>query len=576
FASMLADASFTDITQPGKLDQGCLSDMRRKQSRSPRFAFSDQDRQALRLFLREGAEGAGSPAPAHAARVALERFNCLACHARDGAGGLTAALTDQLRRVEKAENSEAITPPPLTGVAHKLRTSWMKQVLTQGARARPWMGLCMPQFGEANVGWLPEALAALEGAEPDSRIHKEPITAEKVLAGKQLVGKGGFGCISCHDIAGIPNTGTRGPDLASMYQRVRHDWYRSWLEQAQRMQPGTRMPTIFAEGKSLLPKILGGNADAQAEAIWAYLSLGKTLPLPEGLEPPPGLVLSVKNRPILLRTFMPDASPRALAVGFPGGISVAFDLTTCRLAYAWSGAFLDAAPVWDGRGGNPARLLGPRFWTSPAGCAWAMHTSHEPPDFAAQARDPGYGGALPEGQVYNGPRHLQFDDYSLDELGRPTLHYHLENGGDDRLAIAEQVEPLRSPLATGLARRFVVTRPAQTTAWFFAAQSRQNPRILDRHNMPLAVDWKVGQVEFETAGRLLLLPQDGDRLAILDLAAAPGDASWHVRHVDGQWQALLRIPASAEKAKVVIDLRMWILPRDEPALLQDLLRKMAR
>jgi mono/diheme cytochrome c family protein len=576
FASMLADASFSDITQPGKLDQGCLSDMRRKQSRSPRFAFSDQDRQALRLFLREGAKGAGSPAPAHAARVALERFNCLACHARDGAGGLIAALTDQLRRVEKAENSEALTPPPLTGVAHKLRTSWMKQVLTQGARARPWMSLRMPQFGEANVGWLPEALAALEGTDPDSRIHKETITAEKVLAGKQLVGKGGFGCTSCHDIAGIPNTGTRGPDLASMDQRVRHDWYRSWLEQAQRMQPGTRMPTIFAEGKSLLPQILGGNADAQAEAIWAYLSLGKTLPLPEGLEPPPGLVLSVKDRPILLRTFMPDASPRAMAIGFPGRISVAFDLTTCRLAYAWSGAFLDASPVWDGRGGNPARLLGPRFWTSPAGCAWAMHTSQEPPDFAAQARDPGYGGALPEGQVYNGPHHLQFDDYSLDELGRPTLHYRLENGGDDRLAIAEQVEPLRSPLASGLARRFVITRPAQTTAWFFAAQSRQNPRILDRHNMPLAVDWKAGQIEFETAGRLLLLPQDGDRLAILDLAAAPGDVSWHLRHVDGQWQALLRIPASAEKARAIVDLKMWILPRDEPALLQDLLRKMAR
>jgi hypothetical protein len=131
-------------------------------------------------------------------------------------------------------------------------------------------------------------------------------------------------------------------------------------------------------------------------------------------------------------------------------------------------------------------------------------------------------------------------------------------------------------LASGLARRFVITRPAQTTAWFFAAQSRQNPRILNRHNMPLAVDWKAGQIEFETAGQLLLLPQDGDRLAILDLAAAPGDASWHVRHVDEQWQALLRIPASAEKAKAVIELKIWILPRDEPALLQDLLRKMAR
>ena len=39
----------------------------------------------------------------------------------------------------------------------------------------------------------------------------------------------------------------------------------------------------------------------------------------------------VRERPIVLRTFMPDVGPRALAVGYPGRVSVAFDSATCRL-----------------------------------------------------------------------------------------------------------------------------------------------------------------------------------------------------------------------------------------------------
>ena len=56
------------------------------------------------------------------------------------------------------------------------------------------------------------------------------------------------------------------------------------------------------------------------------------------------------------------------AVGYPGGVSVAYDMATCRLAYAWSGNFLDASPAWNDRGGSPANLLGPRFWLAPPGC----------------------------------------------------------------------------------------------------------------------------------------------------------------------------------------------------------------
>ena len=74
-------------------------------------------------------------------------------------------------------------------------------------------------------------------------------------------------------------------------------------------------------GKALVKK----NATAQAEAIWAYLSLGPGLPLPEGIEPPTSLILTVKDRPVLIRAVMPETSTRSLAVGFattsdvPGG-----------------------------------------------------------------------------------------------------------------------------------------------------------------------------------------------------------------------------------------------------------------
>ena len=77
-----------------------------------------------------------------------------------------------------------------------------------------------------------------------------------------------------------------------------------------------------------------------------------------GDEPPKGLVIVVKDRPEVLRTFMPDAGAKAIAVGYPGYVSLAFSADQCRTAYAWGGNFLDSSPVWNNRGGAPAKLLG--------------------------------------------------------------------------------------------------------------------------------------------------------------------------------------------------------------------------
>ena len=130
--------------------------------------------------------------------------------------------------------------------------------------------------------------------------------------------------------------------------------------------------------------------------MWSYLSLGPGLPLPEGLEPPKGLIVSAREHPEILRTFMPDAGSKGIAVGYPGGVNVAFSADQCRLAYAWGGNFIDASPVWADRGGRPAKLLGPKFWTAPSGHPWGLTLNPgNPPDFLGRANNPAFGLSLP-------------------------------------------------------------------------------------------------------------------------------------------------------------------------------------
>ncbi|MFM8273701.1 MAG: hypothetical protein ACKODX_15425, partial [Gemmata sp.] len=423
-------------------ESGCLGPVPNP-GKAPVYALDPSEREALAAFLKGGFTGAGSPAPGHQARAALRRFNCLNCHQRDGEGGIPTELADQMRQLEKAENADDVRPPVLTGVGHKTRTSWMRAVLTQGGRARPWMQLRMPQYGEQNVGFLPEAIAALEGTTTDDKVHVVERTAAKVAAGRTIVGKGGLGCVSCHDIAGIANTGTRGPDLATINQRVRYEWYERWLSQPLRMAPGTRMPQAFVDGKSTLSTAYNGDPHQQAEAMWAYLALGPGpgFPLPDGLEPPKGLVVGVKDRAEVLRTFMPDAGAKAIAVGYPGYVSVAFSADQCRTAYAWSGNFIDASPVWNNRGGAPAKVLGQKFWTAPAGHPWGLtKVGSAPPDFMARATNPAYGLSLPlePARIYDGPMAVRFDGYALDKDGRPTFRYRLdETFKGPELAVAE-------------------------------------------------------------------------------------------------------------------------------------------
>ncbi|MFL5240927.1 MAG: hypothetical protein ACJ8FY_02365 [Gemmataceae bacterium] len=564
-------SSLDQWMKPGSLQSGCLAESAAKRGRAPAFSFDEEARKSLRAFFTDGTRGPGSPAPAYAARNTMERFNCLACHVRDGDGGLAPTLVQELRKAEKADNAEAISPPTLTGIGHKLRTTAFREVLVHANRARPWMGLRMPQFGEANVGHLPEQVAALEGAGANDESFNVSLTPELLSAGKKLIGKNGFGCISCHDMAGVPNTGTRGPDLAHTTQRVRYDWYVRWMEQPQRMQPGTRMPTVFLDGKSILDTVLAGHVGSQEEAMWGYLSLGQNMPLPEGLEPPKGLALAVRDKPVLLRTFLPDAGTHAIAVGYPGGVSLAFDSTTCRVAFAWSGNFLDASPVWNDRGGNPAKVLGARFAQAPAGCPLLVSSSVTAPDFTAQGKDPAYGAQVPEGQVYLGPRQLRFEGYRLNKEGLPLFRYRLRAALDDAVSVEEFPQPLLSPSAVGLKRQFTLDVPAGMTPWFMAGESGREPRMLENDGKTISVDWKSGSIELAAKDRVVVLPQDADRALLLKVPGASEKCIWRIQHSDGKWQVILGLPRTAQASKVSFNLETWSLYRDEPAFIKEVL-----
>lgn len=553
--------------------KGCLNPAP-SAAASPVYKLDQKERDALAAFLKDGFSGAGAPAPAYQARVALKRFNCLNCHQRDGEGGIPVELAEQMRSLEKSENADDVRPPVLTGVGHKTRTSWLKSVLTQSGRARPWMQLRMPQYGEGNVGFLPEAVAYLEGTVTDDKIHVVERTQPKLSAGRTIVGKGGLGCISCHDIGGVANTGTRGPDLSTINQRVRYEWYERWLSQPLRMAPGTRMPQAFVDGVSTLKTVMNGNPHDQAEAMWAYLALGPGLPLPDGLEPPKGLVIAVKDRPEILRTFMPDAGAKAVAVGYPGYVSVAFSADQCRTSYAWAGNFLDASPVWNNRGGAPAKLLGQKFWTAPPGHPWALTENGKgPPDFLARANNPAYGLPLPlePARIYDGPMAVKFDGYGLDKDGRPTFRYRLdESHKGTELIVAETPTPLKSLLATGLARKFDVTVPAAQRAWYLAGMTTKEPRAYDRTGKPLKLDLKAADVSAPAPGTRVVLP-DGDRAVVLEASGAPDGSEWRfVQGKGGAWLAVLKLPEAKTEQKFGFTLNLYALPKDDEGLLKEL------
>lgn len=72
-----------------------------------------------------------------------------------------------------------------------------------------------------------------------------------------------------------------------------------------------------------------------------------------------GLLLEPENgEAVIHRNFIEGASPRGIAVGYPGGLNLVWDANFASLPLLWRGAFLDVKRHWSDRGGGNIPPLG--------------------------------------------------------------------------------------------------------------------------------------------------------------------------------------------------------------------------
>ncbi|HWB08739.1 MAG TPA: family 16 glycoside hydrolase [Pirellulales bacterium] len=412
-------------------EKGCLGgpDL----SRAPDFALSVAQREALASAL-SAPPPAEPSGPEEKISHTMTAFNCYACHSRGGVGGPEADRNPLFATTIPEMGDEGRVPPPLDGVGDKLQPGWLKHVLAEGAKDRPYMLARMPKFGSAAVAALAEAFVAAD----QKTEAKIPALAESELhvksTGRALVGDKALSCIKCHAFGQHRAIGIQAIGLDTMTRRVREDWFHRYLANPPQFRPGTRMPTGFAGGRSTIGGVYGGDPPSQIAAIWTYLTDGDKAGIPDGLIAGV-LELKPENRPIIYRNFIDGLSPRGIAVGYPEGADLAWDANRLCLSLIWHGRFIDASMHWTGRGNGFQSPLGDHI----------VRLEDTAPLAKLESLDAAWPGSPPKERGY------QFRGYRLDRAGRPTFQY-----SGPGFAVEDQPLPKRGDKETGFERRLTI------------------------------------------------------------------------------------------------------------------------
>ena len=91
-------------------------------------------------------------------------------------------------------------------------------------------------------------------------------------------------CVSCHGIGSMLAMEvfeSEGINLVYSAERLQPDFYRRWFRAPMSIDPQTKMPMYFDEGKSPLTDVLDGDGEKQISAVWEYLKLGNKMQVPK-------------------------------------------------------------------------------------------------------------------------------------------------------------------------------------------------------------------------------------------------------------------------------------------------------
>jgi len=431
--------------------EGCLGDQVRKGV--PNYAFSADQVLALKQTIKSQGELAKALQPAEQVTHSMAALNCLACHKRGDIGGPAEDRAGYFMMTAEFDMGEEGTiPPSLTGVGQKLRPDAIQKIVTEGKlHIRPVLATRMPIFHTSAAGGIVAALPIADAAPAkaaDAAATAEPAFSEAAVKdGRVLFGVKGLGCVNCHGVLGYKSLGMPAPDLTTAHERLTHAWYTRLMHDPTTINPGTRMPGFWPGGVVPVKGLGGDTAQGQIDAMWHYLSLGSSMALPAGLMPTGDTELIATEVPILHRTFMAGVGPRAVLVGYPEQLNVAFDGNLVRLATAWRGKFFDTKGMWEGRGGKANEPLGTAVLSLPATATFARLASADE-RWPSPARNPDDGDVA---RNVGG----KFLGYDLDADKRPVFRYRQAG-----VEIREQPIPRLQPGGVQLTRKFELSGKA--------------------------------------------------------------------------------------------------------------------
>lgn len=410
------------------------------------------------------------PLPTVPEQLVHEKFvtlNCYACHNRQMAdrsirGGVVDARGDSVEIYGRKDwftgtqvemGDEGQHPPSLTSIGSKLKPEWFDNVLRNGVKDRSYMHTRMPKFGIDNLGPLSQELISLDRLTNVPEVT-QTIPARKVKAhGRFFAGEEALSCIKCHNFGKYPATGVQAIDLTTMTKRLDKDWFRAYMLKPSDFRRGTRMPESWPGGKSQFPDILDGDTYKQIDSIWEFLSDGENAAKPKGLVRSK-MELKAVETPKIYRNFIEGAGPRAIGVGYPEQVNLAFDAELCRMAILWQENFIDASRHWSGRGQGFEAPLGENVLRLPESVVFSTSLNTE-----RWSKDkPG-----------NRPK---FKGYRFDNDRRPVFVYQL---GD--VTIEDQPIPYMIGDRPLLKRKFKITSTSTKKLYYLAARSEKTIEI---------------------------------------------------------------------------------------------------
>lgn len=258
-----AAKNLKDMWNTEWFEHGCLSE---EEGNAPELGLGIDQKQALFAFKNiDGNRNYTSLrrfVPHEYATRAIERLQCASCHS--------------------GENKL----PEISLAGEKFHSDWLNTLLKgEGLKVRPWLHARMPGFS-AHADALSKGLAFRAGMDLSSSDFG--VTPDLVKTGMALTGPGGYACIACHAAGETPALQAfegQGPNLQIASDRLRPDYYRTWMFWPQRHAPLTIMPKYTVDKKKALnPTFYRGDADKQFEAIRHYLQTlegAERAPMPE-------------------------------------------------------------------------------------------------------------------------------------------------------------------------------------------------------------------------------------------------------------------------------------------------------